>query len=76
MNTRSLTARLKRLGFRLNPGFVQPQVEICIVDSKAKTLYKMRLGPDGNQYFTVDDQPISKEEADRLSSASTEADLP
>ena len=71
MNTRWLAARLKRLEFRLRPGFVPPQVEICIVDSKAKTLYKMRLGPDRNQYFTVDDQAISKEEADQLCAAST-----
>jgi hypothetical protein len=76
MNTRSLAARLKRLEFRLHPGFVPPQMVICIVDSKARVLYKMRLGPGENQYFSVDDQPISKEEADRLSAASTETDLP
>jgi hypothetical protein len=40
----------------------------------AKVLYKMRLGPGENQYFSVDDQPISKEEADRLSAASTQTD--
>jgi hypothetical protein len=45
MNTRSLAARLKRLEFRLPPGFVPPEIEICLVDSKAKVLYKMRLGP-------------------------------
>jgi hypothetical protein len=76
MNTRSLAARLKRLEFRLHPGLVPPQMVICIVDSKARVLYKMRLGPGENQYFSVDDQPISKEEADRLSAASTETDLP
>jgi hypothetical protein len=43
MNTRSLAARLKRLEFRLHPGFVPPQMVICIVDSKARVLYKMRL---------------------------------
>ena len=76
MNTRSLAARLKRLEFRLHPGFVPPQMVICIVDSKAKVLYKMRLGPGENQYFSADDQPISKEEADRLSAASTQTDPP
>ena len=76
MNTRSLAARLKRLEFRLHPGSVPPQIVICIVDSKAQVLYKMRLGPGENQYFSVDNQPISKEEADRLSAASPETDLP
>jgi hypothetical protein len=76
MNTRSLAARLKRLEFGLHPGFVPPQIEICIVDSKAQVLYKMRLGPGENQYFSVDDQPISKEEAHRLSAASAATDLP
>jgi hypothetical protein len=76
MNTRSLAARLKRLEFRLHPGFVPPQMLICIVDCKAKVLYKMRLGTSENQYFSADDQPISKEEADRLSTASAETDLP
>ena len=78
MNTRSLAARLKRLEFRLHPGFVPPQIEICLVDSKGRALYKMRLGPvyGENQYFSVDDRPISKEEAVRLSAASTERDLP
>jgi hypothetical protein len=78
MNTRSLYARLKRLEFRWLPAFVPPQIVICIVDivdCKAQVLYKMRLGPGENQYFSVDDQPISKEEADRLSAASTETDL-
>ena len=73
MSTRSLAARLKRLEFRAQE---RPQIEICLVDSKAKVLYKLRLGPGENQYFSVDDQPISKEEADRLSAASTETDLP
>jgi hypothetical protein len=76
MNTRSLADRLKRLEFRLHPGFVPPQMVICIVDSKAQVLYKMRLGPGENQYFSVDEQPISEEEADRLSAASTQTDLP
>jgi hypothetical protein len=76
MNTRSLAGRLKRLEFRLHHGFVSPQIEICLVDSKARVLYKMRLGPGEKQYFSVDDQPISKEEADRLSAASTQRDLP
>ena len=76
MNTRSLAARLKRLEFRSGPALERRQIEICIVDSKAKVLYKMRLGPSENQYFSVDDQPISKEEAARLSAASAETDLP
>ena len=76
MNTRSLAARLKRLEFRLHPGFVPPQIVIRFVDSKAKVLYKMRLGPGENQYFTVDDRPITKEEVARLSAASEKADLP
>jgi hypothetical protein len=76
MNTRSLAARLKRLEFRLHPGFVPPQIVICIVDSKAQVLYKMRLGPGEGQYFSADDKPITKEEAAQLSTASTETDLP
>jgi hypothetical protein len=76
MSTRSLATRLKRLEFRSGPALERPQIEICLVDSKAKVLYKMRLGPGENQYFSVDDQPISEEEADRLSAASTETDLP
>jgi hypothetical protein len=76
MNTRSLAARLKRLEFRLAPDYQLPTIEICIVDSKAQTLYKMRLGPRENPYFSVDGKPITKEEADRLSSASETADLP
>ena len=76
MNTRSIAARLKRLEFRLHPGFVPPQIEICPVDSKGRVLYKMRLGPGENQYFTTDDEPISREEAARLSAASAETDLP
>ena len=76
MNTRSLAARLKRLEFRLHPGFVPPQIVICIVDSKARVLYKMRLGLGEKQYFSADDQPITKEEAARLSAASAETDLP
>ena len=73
MNTRSIAARLERLENRLNPGFVRPQIVICLVDSKAQTLYKMRLGPNENQYFSVDDKPITREEADRLSAASEKA---
>jgi hypothetical protein len=76
MNTRSLAAHLKRLECRLRPGFVPPQIVISIVNSKGQVLYNMRLGPHENQYFSVDDQPITKEEADRLSAASTETDLP
>ena len=75
MNSRSLAARLRRLEFRLHPGFVPPQIVICIVDSKAQVLYKMRLGPGERQYFSGDDQPITKQDAERLSAASTEADL-
>ena len=48
MNTRSLAARLKRLEFRLHPCFVPPQIVICLVDSKAQVLCKMRLGPGEN----------------------------
>lgn len=73
MNTRSLTARLKRLEFRSRPGWEPPRIEICIVDSKARAIYKIRLGTPENHYFTPDDQPISKEEADRLSAASEKA---
>ena len=76
MNTRSLAARLKRPEFRLHPAFVPPQIVICLVDSNARVLYKMRLGPGEKQYFSADDQPISKEEAHRLSAASTQTDLP
>jgi hypothetical protein len=75
MNTRSLAARLKRLEFRLNPGFVPPQMVICLVDSNANVLYKMRLGPGEKQYLSADDQPISKEDAGRLSAASPGACL-
>jgi hypothetical protein len=75
MNTRSLAARLKRLEFRSQPGFQPPQIEICIVDSKAQTLYKMRLGPSGNQYYSIDGKPITKDEADRLCSASETAEI-
>jgi hypothetical protein len=75
MNTRSLAARLKRLEFRLNPGFVPPQMVTCLVDSNANVLYKMRLGPGEKQYLSADDQPISKEDADRLSAASPGACL-
>ena len=76
MSTRRLAARLKRIEIRLGPDPQRPQIVICIVDSKAEVLCKMRLGPGENQYFSVDDQPISKEEADRLYAASTETDLP
>jgi hypothetical protein len=76
MSTRSLATRLKRPEFRSGPALERPQIELCIVDSKAQVLYKMRLGPGENQYFSVDDQPISKEEAHRLSAASAATDLP
>jgi hypothetical protein len=76
MNTRSLAARLKRLEFRRAPDYQLPTIEICAVDSKAQTLYKIRLAPGANQYFSVDGKPITKEQADRLSSASETADLP
>jgi hypothetical protein len=36
----------------------------------------MRLGPGENQYFSADDQPISKEKAARLSAPSAKTDLP
>jgi hypothetical protein len=75
MSTRTLAARLRRLEFRPGPAFERLRIEICIVDSKRNVLYKMRLGPGENQYFSADDQPISKEEAARLCSASEEADL-
>jgi len=74
VNTRSLAARLKRLEFRARPGFQPPQTEISIVDSKAQTLYKMRLGTPEDQFFTPDVRPISKEEADRLGAAWEMAD--
>jgi hypothetical protein len=73
MNTRSLAARLKRLEFRSRPRF-QHQIELCIVDSKAQTLYRMRLGQPENQYFAPNGKPITKEEAERLASASESAD--
>jgi hypothetical protein len=53
---------LKRLEFRLAQDYQLPTIEICIVDSKAQTLYKMRLGPRENQYFSVGGKPITKEE--------------
>ena len=74
MSTRSLAARLKRIEIHLGPAPERPQIVISIVDSKAQVLYKMRLGPGKNQYFTPHDQPISKEEADRLSAPSGKAD--
>jgi hypothetical protein len=36
----------------------------------------MRLEQPKNQYFAPDGKPITKEEADRLSSASEKAELP
>jgi hypothetical protein len=48
-----MNTRLKRLEFRLNPGFVPPQMVICLVDSNANVLYKMRLGPGEKQYLSL-----------------------
>ena len=76
MNTRSLAARLKRLEFRPAPDYQRHTFELCAVDSKGETLYIMRLEQPKNQYFAPDGKPITKEEADRLSSASETADLP
>lgn len=76
MNTRSLGARLKRLDFRLCPGLVRPQIVISIVNSKGQALYNMRLGPTENQYSSLDDKPITKEEADRLPAASERSNQP
>jgi hypothetical protein len=53
MNTRSLVARLKRLEFLSRPGFRPPQIEICIVASKAQTLYRMRLAQPKNDRFGI-----------------------
>lgn len=76
MNTRSLAARLKRLEFRPAPDCQPPTFEICAVDSKGETLYRMRLGQPENQYFAPDGKPITKDEANRFSSAWETADLP
>ena len=76
MSTRSLATRLKRLEFRSGRALERPQIQICIVDSKAQVLYKMRLGPGENQYLSVDDKPITKEEAARLSTASESSNPP
>jgi hypothetical protein len=76
MNTRSLAARLKRLEFRRAPDYQRHTFGLCAVDSKAQTLYIMRLGQPENQYFAPDGKPITKDEAHRLSSASETADLP
>ena len=70
MNTRSLAARLKRLEFRSRPEWELPRMVICVVDSKARVLYKIRLGTPENQYFAPDDHSMSKEEAHRLWAAS------
>jgi hypothetical protein len=69
MNTRSLAARLKRLEFRPAPDYQPPTFEICAVDSKGEILYRMRLGQPENQYFAPDGKPITKDEANRFSSA-------
>ena len=74
MSTRSLAARLKRLEFRSAPSWEPPDLVISIVGPKRGVLYKMRLGRGGYEYFSVDDQPITKEEADRLSAASEKAE--
>ena len=76
MNTRSLAARLKRLEFRRAPVYQRHTFELCAVGSKCETLYIMRLGQPENQYFAPDGKPITKDEADRLSSASETVDLP
>ena len=75
MSTRSLAARLKKIEFRWAPTPEPPKITMSIVNSKGKILYEMRFGKGGNEYFSVDGQPITKEEADRLSAASAEADL-
>lgn len=76
MSTRSLAARLKRIETRYAPGPERPEIEIRVVDSRAQTLYKMRLGTPEHQYFSPDDQPISKEQADGLAAASERVDQP
>ena len=73
MNTRALSARLKRLEFRSAPNWDPPNLVISIVSPKG-VLYKMRIGRSGYEYFSADDKPITKEEANRLSSASEKAD--
>jgi hypothetical protein len=46
------------------------------LQSKAETLYRMRLGQPENQYFAPDGKPMTKEKAERLSAASETAELP
>ena len=58
MNTRSLAARLKRLEFRRAPDYQRHTFDMCAVDSKCETLYRMRLGQPENQYFALDGRPI------------------
>jgi hypothetical protein len=57
MSTRSLAARLKRLEFQSQPGFQPPQIELCAVDSKAQTLYIMRLGSPGTNISRLTANP-------------------
>ena len=76
MNTRSLLARLKRLEFRPAPDYQPPTLEMCALDSKGEILYRMPLGQPENQYFAPDGRPITKDEANRFSSAWETADLP
>jgi hypothetical protein len=53
MSTRSSATRLKRLEFRSGPALDRPPIEMCLVNSKAKVLCKMGLGPGENEYFPV-----------------------
>jgi hypothetical protein len=67
---------LKRVEFRRAPDYQRHTFELCAVDSKGETLYRMRLGQPENQYFAPDGKPITKEEAERLASDSETAGLP
>ena len=71
MSTRSLPASLKKIEFRWVPATEPRKIIISIFNSKGKILYEMRFGKGGNEYISVDGQPISKEEADQLCAAST-----
>ena len=72
----ALNCQITRGDRAVSTGESRPQIVICIVDSKAQVLYKMRLGPGEKQYFSADDQPITKEEAARLSGASERSNQP